>query len=223
MRRVMMTGMLAVFAFGLVGSGEQENTLPLTGVVHVPSSGGEDLLQEIDASSSYTSTEKLYGDKAGSFTLNIVAGSAYRLEFEATVYAVNFSPEMERYLFSSSSKSRVGKCIRLMTRPSGGKAYRLRFQEEFYLNVSHLRRCRVDFVLRDGNNEGGGKEIQLSKIFNADNGELLLIDVNVFYENDAGTDYIHRVNWEVLTPAGKAALDDCATDSGIDACYDGDY
>lgn len=220
---------LMVLALGLIASGEQENTLSLTGLAHGPSSSGEWLLQEIDASSSYTSAGKIYGDEAGSFTLNLVADSAYRLQFEASVSAMLFSPERERYWISNKSNTvKVikpgGECIRLITKPSGGKAYRLRFQEEFYLDISNLRLCRIDFRITDGSSgDGGGKEIQLKKIFDADSGKLLLIDVSVYYENDTGTDYTHRVNWEVLTPTGKAAISDCATDSGINACYDGNY
>ena len=117
---------LMVLALGLIASGGQENTLSLTGVAHVPSSSGEWLLQEIDASSSYTSAGKIYSDEAGSFTLNLVAGSAYRLKFEASVSAMNFSPEKERYWVSNKSNTikmhKPGaECIHLKTNHRAGK------------------------------------------------------------------------------------------------------
>lgn len=83
MQRIMMTGVLAVLAFGLIGSGGQKNVLPLTGKGKYFKSGSP-ISFDMDESSRYTSTGKLYDENGGSFTL-AAGGDDHSLFLTATI------------------------------------------------------------------------------------------------------------------------------------------
>lgn len=221
MQRVMMTGVLAVLAFGLVGNNGQESTLPLTGKGKYFKSG-RSISFDMDESSRYTSTGKLYSENGGSFTL-AAGGDDHSLFLTATIAEFKDKEgvnNMEEFTLLNSSGVAIGegRCKTLDNKPIDGQAYRLHPQERYYLHVANLRACWVMGLKRKLD------EIYLEKVFDANSGKLLFIKLYVYNLSDAGeTDYSHKVHWGLLTPAGRDAKAPCATDSGGNACYGGHY